>query len=191
MARRKVAHVFCVETPWNTDLRDRSSVRPLLEVLEAQSSVRFIHRDAATSEELEHYLKTWSQTRYKEYKLGYFPFHGDRDCLILGRRYYGLGEMQELLAGKLAGRTVYFSSCATLGIGSGLIEEFRVTTGATAVCGFTKSIDWMDGAVFDLALINAVSWYARPSDAFRYLAKNHDGAVKRLGFRAVWNGGSL
>ncbi len=189
--QRSTAHIFCIETPWSTDLRRRSTVRPLLELLESQNAVRFIHRDAATVGELEHYLGKWTQQRYADHSLGYFAFHEQEDGLLIGRKRFGLERMQELLAGALKGRTVYFSSCATLGIDDALIDEFRRTTGARAVCGFSKDVDWMDAAAFDLSLLEAVTRYSRPSDAFRHLKRNHDGSVRRLGFRAAWNGGGI
>lgn len=191
MPRRKPASVFCLETPWDDDLRHQATVRPMLEMLQLRCGMEFIHRDAATEAEVLYYLKKWGQRRYDQYRLGILAFHGVEDGLVVGRDVIGLEALQEHLAGRLVGRTVHFSSCSTLRIDHDLIQEFLEITGARAVCGYTKAIDWMDSAVFDLALIDALTWYERPSFAFKYLERNHEGAFKRLGFRAVWNGGSL
>lgn len=48
MPRRKPASVFCLETPWDDDLRHQATVRPMLEMLQLRCGMEFIHRDAAT-----------------------------------------------------------------------------------------------------------------------------------------------
>ena len=47
---------MCLEGMWSSRLTDRSSVLPVLELLERHGAIDFIYRDAGTVGELEHYL---------------------------------------------------------------------------------------------------------------------------------------
>ena len=75
--------VFCLEGAWDEeDLTDRSSVRPVLDVLERLRCIDFVHRDIGTRAELEHYLRRWIEEDLA-YRLLFLAFHGsvDRDGL--------------------------------------------------------------------------------------------------------------
>lgn len=191
VARRARAGVFCLEGPWDNLLTDRSSVRPLLEVLEGQDIIEFAHRDAATIEEFEAYLRQWTQKQYQRLSFGYLAFHGDQGHLVVGKTKYTLERLGRLLEGRLAGRVLYFGSCGTLGVDLDEIKGLRAQTGARAVCSYTEDVDWIESAAFDLNLIDAVTWYDRIDAGFKYLEKNHAGMCDRLGFRAVWASGSI
>jgi len=55
--------VFCIEGIWENDLRKRSSVRPILDILQHNVSVDYIYQNCATIVELEFYIKKWSLKR--------------------------------------------------------------------------------------------------------------------------------
>lgn len=57
--------IFCLEGEWNPDdLRSRSSVEPILHLLERLKLATAIHRDVASKAELAFYLGKWVQRRY-------------------------------------------------------------------------------------------------------------------------------
>jgi hypothetical protein len=188
---RRRPGVFCLETPWSDSLTDRSSVRPLLEVLERSGVVTYAHRDAVTSDEFETYLRQWAQKRYARLGFAYLACHGDPGCVRVGGETYELERLADLLAGRLTGRVLYFSSCSTLDIELDRIEAFRAATDARAICGFTREVDWIEAAAFDLNVIYCVTYYSRIDAGFRYLDKHHRGECDRLGFRAAWATGSI
>jgi hypothetical protein len=111
MASRR-SGIFCVEGPWGKST-DKSSVRPLLELLDGQNLMPFIHRDAATVAKLEHYLNTWTYKQFANFDLGYLAFHGDRGLVEIDRKRYMLERLGEFLAGRLAGRTLHFADPST------------------------------------------------------------------------------
>lgn len=191
MAPSKKLGVFCLEGPWSSLLTDDSSVRPLLEVLERRGAIKFAHRDAITVEEFERYLLQWTQSQYRSLKVGYLAFHGAQGSLRVGRQMYPLDDLRDLLKGRLSGRVLYFGSCATMQIPRREAEEFRRVTEARAVVGYTQDIDWIESAAFDLNLLDSLGRFQRIDASFRYLRQNHGGMVRRLGLRAVWNGGHL
>ncbi len=70
--------IFCVEGQWHRDLNERGSVLPTLELLERLGKVRFIHKDAATRDELFYFIDRWLLKQYADHRLGFFAMHGDR-----------------------------------------------------------------------------------------------------------------
>jgi hypothetical protein len=113
MASRTRTGLFCLEGSWENLLTDRSSVRPLLEVLQGRGIIEFAHRDAVTVEEFERYLRQWSQKQYQRLSVGYLAFHGSPGHLVVGRTRYSLEQLGELLEDRLADRILYFGSCGT------------------------------------------------------------------------------
>lgn len=191
MSPRTKPGVFCIEGDWSSRLDDRSSVRPLLEVLEQREIIRFSHRTAPNIPTLETYLKKWTQKGNQKYGIGYFAFHGSSGALSVGGRKYTLDDLASSMAGRLTGKTLYFGSCATLDVTKKAAERFRATTNARAVCGYTEDVDWIESAAFDLNLIQVLSDYQRIDAAFKHLRTYHAGAWRALGFRAAWSGGSI
>lgn len=63
---------------WDSDLRRRRSVLPILELLERLKLTKFIHRDVSSADEAYRYLQRWNQKRYDEYLVLYVAAHGDK-----------------------------------------------------------------------------------------------------------------
>jgi hypothetical protein len=84
----------------------------------------------------------------------------------------------------LSKKTVYLGSCSTMR-NQADIKEFRRLTGARMVCGYTKDVDWMESAAFELLLLNRLAANANPVEALRPLFRDHRGLIKRLGFSAI------
>lgn len=74
----KFGHVFCLEGDWAWDFTDRTSVRPLLELLERMRRINFVHKDVGTRAELQHYLAQWAEydTSVRDYFTLYLAFPG-------------------------------------------------------------------------------------------------------------------
>jgi hypothetical protein len=64
---------LCLES-WSGDLRNRETVRPLLEVLGAQAGLKFIHRTIDHREHLFRYLRRWQALN--GYRVAYVACHG-------------------------------------------------------------------------------------------------------------------
>lgn len=158
--------VFCLEGVWWGNLKRDPSVEPLLDLLDQLATPRHkhIHRHVGTVEEFEHYLKVWLQRRYRSHPVLYLAFHGVPGGLLVGdqRRKNGvvsLDRIEQLLAGKLAGRIIHFGACETLGIRSSRLDRFLRATNALAVCGYRKEIGWTTSATLDLLLFQSMQFY--------------------------------
>ncbi len=140
MARRP--GVFCLQGEWGP-LTDRSSMEPLLRALEGLDLVRVVHKDVATVAELNYHLTRWSQRKYSDYLLGYLAFHGRPSEIQVGQEVVSLDELGNLLADRCTGRILHFGSCSVLRVDEASLKAFLRRTGARAVCGYTKDVDWL------------------------------------------------
>jgi len=57
----------------------------------------------------------------------------------------------------LTGKVLYLGSCASLGVAPGRLRVLRKESGALAVCGYTRSIDWFESGGLDVMLLSALA----------------------------------
>lgn len=151
----QLKNVFCLEGIWGETLKYQSTIEPALQLLEKHQGIRYIHRNCATTEELQYYLNKWSLKMYADYPILYLAFHGDDNVLKLQGKVISLEELAIFLENKCRGRVVIFGSCSTLNINKRYIKKFLKLTGALAVCGYKTDIDWIKSTLHDLLIIEA------------------------------------
>ncbi|WP_147455986.1 DUF6642 family protein [Nocardioides mangrovicus] len=173
--------IFCLEGQWDSDLRDRKSVRPILELLDSLRIAAFIHRDVATTDEFEYFVNKWVQKRYDDYRVLYLAMHGEDGSVYLGRDDVMLEDLQEMLRGKCGGKVIYFGTCLTLRGDAKRIQEFARVTGARAVVGYQREVDWLQAAAFEVLLLQRLSTGLRSDAIFNRLVKEHGLFAKSLG----------
>lgn len=128
---------------------------PTLEMLERLRLAQFVHRDVGTEEELYHYLAKWAQRGYGVYEVLYFAFHGVRGGIRVGQGTVPLADLADHMQGKAAGRLIYFGSCSVMRDRTA-VAAFHKQTGAKAICGYSKDVDWVEAAAFDLLLLSSL-----------------------------------
>ena len=183
MARTFQKHVYCLEGDWDKDLRDEASVYTALMFLQQNSGIKFIHRDCGTKENLSYYLKTWKQKKYTPYSICYFAFHGKPGHIRIGTELVSLDELAEMMKGSCRGKIIHFGSCETLNISRKEIQKFLDKTGAICVCGFKKEIDFLEGSILDMILIDMLQDYVDISLVEKDIKKIYSGLVRKLKFK--------
>ncbi|TDB82012.1 hypothetical protein E1091_18850 [Micromonospora fluostatini] len=183
--------VFCVEGQWHRDLNERTSVLPTLELLERLGKIRFIHKDAATRDELFYFLDRWLLKQYADYRVGFFAMHGEPNRLCLTDwDSVELADVAERMAGRGEGRRLYFGSCSVLRAPDATLREFLAVTGAALICGYTREVDWAESAAFETVLLDALANGQRHNAAELRMGSAHWGPLAAyLGFRVVYANG--
>lgn len=160
-ARTKVRGIFCLETDWS-EVRRTPSLQPMLELLRrCPLQIPFVHRNVVTIDTLDYYLAKWTQRGHDQYPILYLAFHGVEGEVQFGdlRRRSArvtLDRLGEVLKGKCEGRVIHFGSCATLGVSQRRLRRFIEETGALAVSGYERDIDWVRSALLDSALFASI-----------------------------------
>lgn len=177
--------VFCLEGEWDSDMRKRSSVEPLLQLIRSEQGHPYIFRDVGTLEELHFFLRRWLQ--YRSYRILYLAFHGKPQKICLGDKEVDLDSLESELSGCCKDRVIVFASCSTLDLHGNRLNGFLKATGALAVCGYCKDVPWMESAVFELLLLSTMLSLSTSRRGLRAMEdKIHSqcpGLAKRLGFR--------
>jgi hypothetical protein len=151
--------IYCIEGLWNhQDIKDKSSILPILNLLNNRKICDYIYHDCATKSELEFLISKWvTKSVNTKYPILYFAFHGDVGCISLTHKEnYSLDELAELLLGKCTGKIIYFGSCLTLNTHKTMIKNFLEKTNALAIIGYKTEIDWIQSTACDLFTFEAL-----------------------------------
>lgn len=175
--------IFCLEGEWRGSMTDPQTVEHVLRLLEGAQTNDVIHRDVGTREELSYYATRWTQKQYSNYGLGYFAFHGEKGCLWVGRERVSLQDLASTLAGRLNSRIIYMGSCSTLAAPDDDLRQFCKTTGAKALVGYTRDVDWIESAAFDVLLLWELTHSNSTRPIFTRLCRQYPDLTRRLGFR--------
>lgn len=176
--------VYCFEGDWSRRNSDRTSVEPALRLLQDAGAARYIHRNVATVDALEHYAWRWLGRGMSTYKVGFFAFHGTQRTLYLSSgESVTLDQLGELLQGRCARRILYFGSCSTLAVSDDELIDFCKRTGAKGVVGYTKSVPFIEAAAFEVLLLNTVLGMSNVRSTYKRLRTHHPVLTKTLGLR--------
>ncbi|MEW6443564.1 MAG: DUF6642 family protein [bacterium] len=179
-------YVFCLEGNWHSDMRNRASIRSVLEFLSVNCNLHYIHRNCGTREELTYYLQQWPYKRYERYAIGYLAFHGQPGALEINKKTcLVLEELGELLAGKCAGRILHFGSCNLLDVSPRRIRTFVQRTGCLCVCGYRQPVDWISSSAFDMLLIDMFQYYRDVDALAKRMQGSYGSLISALHFRII------
>ncbi|HEY0030390.1 MAG TPA: DUF6642 family protein [Bacteroidia bacterium] len=150
--------IYCLEGLWDDNVKNKSTVLPILELLEKRSVCNYVYHSCATTDELEFLLKKWKQKKIiSKYPILYLAFHGHKGHIyITHKNMYSLAKLAETLEGSAAGKVIFFASCETLNIDERKIQSFLKTTNAIAAIGYKQEVDWMISTAFELLVLDAL-----------------------------------
>ena len=183
-------YIFCIEGNWDSSLAQRTTVRPVLELLEAHAGVKYIYRDCSTRNELDFLLDKWRQKGYGDYKILYLAFHGQPGRIIIdSRSTVTLDELAESMPCRTSRRLIYFGACSVMRVDKRVIRRFIHSAGVRAACGYTTDVDWIPSTALDLIAMNELQRFSftRPGlqAAEKSIRENTRRLAGRLGFRMV------
>ena len=180
--------IFALEGDWNPeDLTEGWSVRPNLETLRDMLGIDFIHRRVGTRDEFRYYVEKWlakGKGNYRDFKVGYFAFHGYPGTLCPGEGDVRLYQLERWMDGGAKGRVVFFDACSTLDINNRRIKEFVDRTKVSAVVGYAKDVDSLESMALDLLILWALTGH-EPCEAEELLWADYGGLAERLGLTFV------
>lgn len=184
--------VFCLEGFWYGDYKDRTSVAPLIEVLNRYSELPYIHHRCATLEEFKYALSRWkTKAIQRKYPILYISFHGEPNVIHIGNSRLDLPELAELLGDRCEGTVIHFGCCSTLDIDRRLLQKFMERTRCIAVLGYKEDVGWLPSASFEMLLLDTLSRYPFDSrgvaDCEKEIYEEYSRQANRLAFRFVPN----
>jgi hypothetical protein len=145
--------IFCLEGLWDNDLENKSTVHPMLNMLEINGGIPFIHQNIATIHELEFYLGQWKKARYRPYPILYLAFHGKNEVLVIGKAEYSLDQLAEVLCRSCKNSLIFLASCNSMQAKPKILYRFLNQTHALALCGYKGEVNWMMAAAFEFLFL--------------------------------------
>ena len=187
--------IFCIEGYWKHDRRKKMSIEKALDFLQENSTLRInkTFLRCSTIEEFKAHLTEFNLMRNDKAGILYLAFHGSPNALHVGKRIKlklldeeGLQQLATIIDGSARGKIIHFGSCSTLNMPPAKIAEFIDRTGAAAVSGYNKDINFIETTFLDLLFFEACQIYKRPSSIDKYMRTNYGGMMKRSGFRIYY-----
>lgn len=176
--------IFCFEGDWSERLSNQMTVEPILKLLADCRYAKYVHRNVSTRDSLQHYLDRWLKADMKQYVIGSFAFHGSNGGLWLNaNEEITLRELGDMMAGRCEGRILYFGSCSTLAVPDVNLKELCRVTGARGVVGYTRMVDFVESAAFEIILLNDLLQATNIRSSYTRLRRNHDHLTRKLGLR--------
>jgi hypothetical protein len=186
--------VLVVEGAWTASLPP-DTVLPGLSFLRdaTEARCRLVHRPVASPAELHRALADWTEPRWDRFPTLYLGFHGEPGLVYLDHTRtcsVDLEWISRRLAGRCQRRLIHVGACATLAVPRSRLVTFLEHTGAVAVTGYARPIDWDPSLMFELLLLWHLNQanYRSPVSVLRALEnlrRSVPGLVQQLAFRAL------
>jgi hypothetical protein len=154
-------------------------------MLERLREVKAIHRDVGTTEEAGRYLGKYAQKRYDDYRVLYLAAHGDKEALgWSSRNFMALDDLGSILGTIPEDRSyyLYLGSCLAM-FSKPQVERLVLASGARAVIGYRRDVEWLESAAFELMLLPRLANHpakAKPETLFKQLMDRHGSFARHL-----------
>ena len=185
--------VFCLEVAdWFGTMKKKNTVEPVLELLHhSPLEVPYIHRDVATREELDFYLKKWTLAEYRNYPILFLAFHGAPGELFLAetKKKFKIEELLKILEGKCRKKIIHFGACSVLNLQSRILRKILSSFDALAISGYSAEVDWVTSSVFEMLFLAELQKNALTKSGMMAVKKRIKEITphisKQLGFKMV------
>lgn len=180
-------HIFCIEGNWTHDLKDKASIKSALDFLEHNADIKSIRKDCSAVDQFNVLLQTSLQKTYKNYGIIYLAFHGSPGVLHIGKRKkMDFESIADLLDGQAADKIIHFGSCSTLKLEGWDLRRFWKRTGALAISGYTKNIDFIESTVLDILYFRKCQEYRKIPLIQRDMKQYYGRLTNELGFKMIF-----
>nr|WP_308212652.1 DUF6642 family protein [Nocardia zapadnayensis] len=178
--------IWVMEGYWSRDVNDVRTVRPMTQALADSKIANYVHRHINDVDDLINGLTLLGQRKQDKYNIAYLACHGSSGVIELSGDSISLDELAGRLpkAGILESKLLHLSACSVLH-DEDACKALLDTSGAQAITGFTKDVDWLESLAFELLMFNAFAGYQRLGNFVRSMNKNYGELSERLGFTVI------
>lgn len=159
--------LFCIESDWEDNVKKETSILPLLECIKGvYPDFEYIYRTANTKDELKYCLSKFRRLRQprNDFNVIVFCGHGKTGKITIGSgknevdlTLKELAELcEEVNENLFQNNLIHFDSCSILKTTEKKLNEFTKITGATAVTGFSKDVDFITSYALEMVLFEAL-----------------------------------
>lgn len=181
-ARDHRKNIACLESLWNSDIENRLSVVPILELVTRINGIKYTYLTCNTREELAYNLGKLRHGR--GYRILYLSLHGKPGEIILDGGATDLESLAGMMGAGFAGWAVHFGSCATISVPRARLRRFAEATQVAMVLGYRTNVNWIASAALDLLLFDWFQYYGDTRRLWKDFRKNNAGLIAQTGLQA-------
>jgi hypothetical protein len=176
--------IFCIEGPWVNDHASSTSVAKALEFLSIIESVNVIHKQCQNEATFNDLIDDAMKKKYSKNSILYLAFHGEPGKLFVGRRKktINLDDVASVIGKRANGKIIHFGCCSTLNVSGWELRRFLRITGALAISGYQKDIDFLKSTLFDLLYFQQCQRNVNINSIKAGMKRYHNRLGKELGF---------
>ncbi|MFN7117084.1 MAG: DUF6642 family protein [Saprospiraceae bacterium] len=178
----KKKFIYCLDTFWGEDFSEKAQVLSILKFLQEIHDIEFFYWRCATYEEFKYHLQN-TIINEKSLAIWYLAFHGEPNKIWVGEKGITLGRIAKIGSSAFKNNIVHFGSCETLSLNENKIQVFLGDTGAKAVSGYTKSIDFVESAALDILYFYCCWYYGNINKTNEYMSDKYRSLIDSLGFK--------
>jgi len=178
--------ILALEGAWTSDLVNRLSVSPILDMLGKFDGTACVHLPSNTPEEFSFNLDIYKGVKEKGILL--LSFHGRPGCLRLMSSEIEIEQIAQLMGRKFKGWILYLDSCSVLCIEKERIDTFIQNTGLSLVIGYTQNSPWIEATAIQLIVLNRLQKYRNMGTFWRNFQKVFRDLIEVTGLAIYSNG---
>jgi len=188
LSRYKEKNIFCMEGNWGRGYEDSKSIKTALNFLNASVGINAVRKGCNNPEQFSSYLKDSMKESYDTFGIIYLAFHGSPGQLHINQQEkIDFSAIAATLQGKARDKIIHFGSCSTLRVSGWDLQRFKKATGALAISGYCKDIDFIESTVLDILYFRKCQAYQKISLISRYMHLHYGKLVKQMGFKMVFD----
>jgi len=148
--------IACLEGEWSQRLQDRSTVKPLLDLLYEVQGIDYVYFRCNKPGVLSDYLSRLRQAT--TYRVIYISTHGKQGNLwFYPNETMSLDDLAKIMGeDSFQGRYLHLGGCRIMGAPR-QVENLITDTGVRLVSGYTKNMDWVKSASFELSSLHMLA----------------------------------
>ena len=181
-ARDHRKNIACLESLWNSDMENRLSVVPILDLVCRINRIKYTYLTCNTREELAYNLGKLGKGR--GYRILYLSLHGKPGEIILDGGRTDLESLAGMMGTRFAGWAVHFGSCSTIAVPLSRIRAFMAATRVAMVSGYRKDVNWVATAALDLMFFDWLQYYGDTRIAWKTFSRSNREQIARTGLKA-------
>ena len=175
-------NIACLESLWNSDIENRLSVVPILELVSKVNGISYTYLTCNTREELAYNLVKLGERH--GYRMLYLSLHGKPGELILDGGRTDLESLAQMMGTRFARWAVHFGSCSTINVPTERLRRFLAATKVEVLFGYQADVNWIASAALDLLLFDWFQYYRDMRQMWRAFRKDYGALIRSTGLRA-------
>jgi hypothetical protein len=180
---RRNKRILAFESNWDGFVVEpKSGMKTLMDFITTNKGTQYSYNFINTPVEFKYTIENVNPSKFS---LLYLGFHGKPNAIRMGLNkefIITLDNLAEMMGNRFTGYGIHFASCAVMDIDKNLLWDFKRSTGAAFISGYTNYVDFDESSLMDLALLNRWIYSVNYGTMFKKLERDYKSFIGLNGF---------